>query len=142
MILLDAYPLVALLADEPAADDVERLMREDGAQVTVFNLAEAVDVTQRVHELAADEVRAALEPLLGDVVRVVIQGENAAWRAGEIRMQYYDRRTCPLSLADCFLLAAAGPDDQVATADPSLAETARSERIAVIALRDRAGKRP
>ena len=86
MILLDAYPLVALLADEPAADDVERLMREDGAQVTVFNLAEAVDVTQRVHELAADEVRAALEPLLGDVVRVVIQGENAAWRAGEIRM--------------------------------------------------------
>ena len=141
MILLDAYPLVALLADEPAAEEVERLLRDEDARVTVFNLAEAVDVTQRVHGLAADEVRAALEPLLGDVIRVVAQDENAAWRAGEIRMRYYDRRTCPLSLADCFLLAAAAPDDQVATVDPSLAETARNERIAVIELREGGRKR-
>ena len=142
MTLLDAYALVALLADEPAADEVEQLLRTGGAAIVVVNLAEAIDVTRRVHELEADEVRRLLEPLLGDGIAVAGAGEEHAWVVGDIRAEYYDPRERPLSLADCFLLAAAGGDDAIATADPVVANVARALGVGVIALPDRAGRRP
>jgi uncharacterized protein with PIN domain len=142
LILLDAYALVALAADEPAAGDVEGLLRAGESAVTSINLAEAVDVTQRVRGLPPEDVRAALDPLLGEVVSVVAQGGGEGWRAAELRLRHYDRRTNPLSLADCFLLAAAGPDDRIATSDPPLAAAARAEAIGVIPLPDSSGRRP
>ena len=48
----------------------------------------------------------------------------------------------PVPLADCFLIAAAGADDSVATADGPVAEAAREEGIAVHALPDSGGDRP
>lgn len=141
MTLLDAYGLVALLADEPAADEVERLLRSDECAVPAVNLAEAIDVLTRVHGVPGADVRAGLDPLLGEVVRVVAQGEAAAWRAAELRSKHYRRRLAPVSLADCLLLAAAGPDDTVATADPHVAHVARSEGIALVPLPDTAGER-
>ena len=141
MTLLDAYALVAFLLDEPAAADVEALIRTGDAGVLVVNLAEALDVTQRVHGVSDAELRGVLEPLLGDVVAVVIQPGDAAWRAAELRAKYYDRRSCPLSLADCFLLAAAD-GDEIATADPALATALRSEGATVVALPDSSGRRP
>jgi len=140
--LLDAYALVALLADEPAADDVESLLRAGDCGIVNFNLAEAIDVTQRVHHLSPDEVRALVEPLLGGVLTLVMPAETHTWRAAEIRVRHYDRRTRPLSLADCFLLAAATVDDRIATADPPLAQTARDEDVRLIGLPDRAGRTP
>lgn len=142
MTLLDAYALVALLADEPAADNVESLLRADDCGVALFNLAEAIDVTQRVHHLGPDEVRAVVEPLLGGVLALVIPTAGHAWRAAEIRVRHYDRRARALSLADCFLMAAATVDDQIATADPPLADAARDEDVRVIGLPDRAGHTP
>jgi PIN domain nuclease of toxin-antitoxin system len=140
--LLDAYALVALLADEPAAGEVEELLYTGGAGVAVVNLAEAIDVSARVHGIPAAELRASLEPLLGTAVAVVVQDESAAWRAAGLRRRYYDRRSCPLSLADCLLLASAGADDAVATADPAVCSVARCEGFSVVPLPDSTGARP
>lgn len=144
MTLLDAYALVALAADEPAAEEVEELLRTGGCRVVVVNLAEAVDVTVRVHGLALDDVRGALEPLLaGDVLGAVSPTEAVAWQAARIRAEHYDRDDRALSLADCFLLAQAVADgDQLATADPPVAAVARQLAVDVIGLPDTRGRRP
>jgi predicted nucleic acid-binding protein len=142
--LIDAYGLVALLADEPAAAEVDALIREGGCGVVPINLAEAVDTCLRVHGIPSRHIRGALEPLtLSGTVAVVVSDEPAAWLAAEMRATHYDRRACALSLADCFLLAhASRGGDALATADPALAEAARAEAVTVIALPDRAGSRP
>lgn len=144
MTLLDAYALVALAADEPAAAEVENILREGEARVVIINLAEAVDIAQRVHRLSSAEVRAALEPLLlSQVLSAAVSDEPQAWLAAELRIQHYDRRSAPLSMADCFLIAHALTDDRaIATADPPLADAARGAGIDVIALPDSAGERP
>jgi hypothetical protein len=66
--------------------------------------------------------------------------EADAWRAAELRARLYDRNDRSLSLADCFLLAHASEDGAVATSDPPVAEVARSEGIAVVALPDSSGR--
>ena len=73
MILLDAYPIVALAADEEGADEVEQLLRDSEGQVGVLsvNLAEAIDVLARLHGIAVDDSRDALTPLLGNGLRVL-----------------------------------------------------------------------
>ena len=142
MILLDAYALVAFLADEPAAEEVEELLRGGGTAITVVNLAEAIDVTERVHHATAGEVREAVDPLVGDALRVIEVTAETAWAAADIRIRHYHRTARPLSLADCFLLAAAGADDSVATADGPVAEAARAEGIVVHALPNSGGTRP
>jgi uncharacterized protein with PIN domain len=141
---LDAYALVALVGDEPAAEEVQGLLREGEARVVIVNLAEAVDISQRVHDLSAEEVRRALEPLLlAGVVSAAISGEAQAWLAAELRVRHFDRKTSALSMADCFLLAHAltegGP---IATSDPPLAAVARGEGLEVVGLPDSSGKRP
>ena len=142
MTFLDAYAIIALVADEPAASDVETLLRNGGAALTTINLAEAVDVARRVHVLSEGDVREAVEPLFGEVIAIAEPTETQAWRAADIRMRHYHRRTCPLSLADSFLIASAGPDDRIATADPPVAQVARAEGLGVVPLPDTAGQRP
>lgn len=142
MTVLDAYALVAFIADEPAADDVEFLLRAERCALTTINLAEAIDVTRRVHGLSEEEVRAVAEPLLDDIIFVIPVSQMHAWRSADLRARYYERRAGALSIADCTLLAAAGPDDSVATADPVLARVARAEGITVSPLPDTAGERP
>ena len=142
MILLDAYPLVALLAAERAADEVEELLRSGGTAIPAVNLGEAIDLVQRVHGVASEDVHRTLAPLIGAPLVVLPQGEPDAWRASEIRLRHYNRATAPLSLADCFLIAAAGSGDEIATSDPPLAAAARKEGFVVIALPDSTGRRP
>jgi uncharacterized protein with PIN domain len=142
VILLDAYALVAFLAEEPAADEVEALLRAGDTGVTVVNLAEAVDVTQRIHRIPLEEIRAAVDALRGDALAVVTHSENDAWKAAELRARHYDRSRRPLSLADCFLIAAAGSNDRIATSDGPVADTARQESITVVALAHSTGARP
>jgi predicted nucleic acid-binding protein len=142
--LLDAYALVALIGDEPAAEDVEAILRRGDARVVVVNLAEAIDVSQRVHRLAAGEVRAALEPLLlARVLSAVSSAELHAWRAAELRAKHFDKKDSALSMADCFLLAHGLEDvEPIATPDRPLAAVAEAEGIEVVALPNSAGKRP
>lgn len=143
MILLDAYALVALLGEELSAGEVEKLLRRGDCAASVVNLAEAIDVACRVHNLALGEVRDALGALiLAGQMSVSVPDEESAWRAAGLRVRYYAKKTCELSLADCFLIGAATSADQIATADAPVAHAARSEGIAIVPLPDSSGKRP
>jgi predicted nucleic acid-binding protein len=141
---LDAYALVALVADEPPAAEVEEILREDAARVVLINLAEAVDIAQRVHGLRSQEVKAAIEPLLlGSTLAVAISDEPQAWLAAEIRTKHYDKKTASLSMADCLLLAHGVTDGgPIATSDPPLANVASVLGVEVLGLPDSSGKRP
>jgi len=142
VIVLDAYALGALLLDEPAAAEVEAMLRDDEAGISSVNLAEALDVALRIYGLPGDRVREALDPLLAASVAVLWPTEREAWRAAEIRSRHYHRRTNPLSLADCLLLATVTHADGVATADPGVARVARDEGIHLVPLPDSSGRRP
>lgn len=142
--LLDAYALVALLAEEPAAEDVEQLLRKGDCWVVVFNLAEAIDISSRVHGLRDDEVRQAVEPLvLGGSLSILTSADREAWAAANLRGKHYEKRSRALSLADCFLLAHALDHAwSIATADPPLAQAARAEGVEIFPLPDSSGNRP
>jgi predicted nucleic acid-binding protein len=137
------YALVALLVDEPAAAEIEELLRHRDCAVALVNLAEAVDITCRVHGVQEEEVRGTLEPLIASAkISPVAPSEATAWRAARLRIRYYGSKTRPLSVADCFLLASVREEDSIATSDPPLAEVARAEGIEVIPLPDSTGRRP
>jgi predicted nucleic acid-binding protein len=142
VILLDAFALVAYVNEEPAANEVEHLLRSERAGITAVNLAETIDVSQRAYGSSRADVRRAIEPLLEGVLRVLDHRAEDAWRAADLRARHYRRREQELSLADCFLLAAAARGDEIATADPAVATVARSENIRVIGLPDSKGRRP
>jgi hypothetical protein len=57
-----------------------------------------------------------------------------AQRAAEIRAQHYHRSKRPISLADAILIASAGPDDRIATADPDVLAVAGAEGLGVVRL--------
>jgi PIN domain nuclease of toxin-antitoxin system len=139
--LLDAYPLLALLLDEPAAAEVEPLLAAGGTAVPAVQLAELIDLLERRERLPPAEVKSSVGTLLLEVeTRPLAEAE--AWRAADLRARYYQRRTRALSLADCLLLASAADGDRIATSDPAVAEVARAEAIPVVALPDSAGRRP
>ena len=142
MTILDAYALVALLANEPAADEVTALVVRGDCAVTHVNLCESVYVLDRVHGIGLEESRPVLAPLLSERVRQLGTTDETAWRASDLRLRHYDRRSLAISLADCVLVAAAGESDRIATADPSVALVARSEGVEVVALPDSTGARP
>jgi uncharacterized protein with PIN domain len=141
---LDAYALIALVADEAPAAEVEAILREGEARVVVINLAEAADIAQRVYGIASHEVRAAIEPLLlSNVLAVAVSDEPQAWLAGEIRAEHYDKKAAALSMADCLLLAHGMTDGgPIATSDPAIAVTAAALGVAIKGLSDSSGERP
>ena len=55
--VLDAYALVALIVNEPAAELVEGVLRAGDAAITSVNLGEAIDVSCRVHGFDEDAVK-------------------------------------------------------------------------------------
>jgi uncharacterized protein with PIN domain len=141
-IVLDAYPLIALLRAERAADEVEAILREGDAAVSAVNLGEALDVLERRFGVPTQELRSALDLLLSGGLEVLAVSERQAWRAAELRARRYARQRSELSLADCFALASMEDDDRLATADRPLAEAARAEGFAVLPLPDSRGRRP
>jgi uncharacterized protein with PIN domain len=140
--LLDSFALIAFTLEEPAAPEVDDLLRTSGAEITSVNFAECIDVLERVHGLQSLEVHEVFDPLVAGPLSVIPITEEHAWRAGELRRRYYHRTSAPLSLGDCVFLAAASPADALATADPVVARTARAEVLDVIALPDSQGLRP
>lgn len=144
MNFLDAYALIALLTRERAESEVAELMKRGAAAMSVVNLAETIDRCVRLQGYPAAEVSDAVRTLVqGGSLSLVDVDAATAFRAGAIRAERYDRKTRALSLADCFLLAAATPgEDAIATADPPVAAAARSLGIELIPLPDSAGRRP
>ena len=142
MILLDAYALIALLADEPAANEVGPLIAGGSVAVTAPNLAEAADRLGRGYGIAVSRTRAAVESLEQAAdLRLAAAEPRHAWRAAELRVKHYHRVRRPLSMGDCLLLAMTSDHDQLATADPYVLRTASEEQIAWIALADSSGRR-
>jgi uncharacterized protein with PIN domain len=140
--VLDAYSLVALLAGEPAADEVGQLIASGPAAVPAPNLAEAADRLGRIHNIAVKRTRSTVESLEQSTgLHVRVLECSHAWRAAELRVKHYHRTQRPLSLGDCLLLAMTGEGDQLASSDPHVLATANEARIAWIALQDSQGRR-
>lgn len=136
MILLDAAAVIAFVRSEPAADEVEQILREGGCAMSAVNLAEVTDVLVRRHGVA----QASLDEL-PRMVDVRSAGLDQARIAGRLRALHYDRATRPLSLADSFLLASAGSNDRIATSDQAIVDTAAAEGLSVVPLRNSSGVR-
>lgn len=129
--LLDAFALVALLEDEPAASQVERIISSGEAAIPSVNLAEAAQRVLRHADLQAPELR----EIVGALPIAVIPLQHAhAWRAAELRARHYRRRESEVSLADCCLVAVSTPADRIATADPAVLRMAAAEGIATVEL--------
>ncbi len=134
MILLDAYALIAFLVGGPAAPHVRALLREGDAVVATANLAEALDVSQRVHDLPIGRAMEVLDPLLEGPLKARPLDVAVARRAAEIRAGHYHRSTRPISLADAVLIASASEGDRIATADPDILAVAQAEGLESVAL--------
>jgi predicted nucleic acid-binding protein len=134
-VLLDAFALIALLAEEPAADEVEAILRRGEAAITAINLAEALDVLQRVQGVSRERLEAVTVPLVQESVELVPVDESLAREAADVRARHYHRTRTAVSLADCVLIAAAKFADALVTADEPLTRVARAEGVQVKELR-------
>lgn len=130
-VLLDAFALIALLAEEPAADEVEAILRRGEAAITAINLAEALDVLQRVQAIPRERLEAVTVPLVQESVELVPVDESLARNAADVRARHYHRTRTPVSLADCVLIAAARSADALVTTDEPLTLVARAEGVQV-----------
>jgi ribonuclease VapC len=133
-VVLDASAVLALLLDEPGADDVENLLRTATARMSTVNVAEVVDVLVRVYGAGPDEAVTSVDELVASAVEAVAPSIDDAARAGQLRARVFDRRTSRVSLADCFVLAIAGPSARIVTGDSTLTALARAEGVQVIRL--------
>jgi len=88
-----------------------------------------------------DRLSERVGALIDEFVRVIEVDGRTAWRAGEVRAAHYHRTTADLSLADCLLLAGAGPEDEIASSDRAVCAIGRDLGIAVVPLLDSQGKR-
>lgn len=139
MIVLDSYAVIALLRDEPAAAEVQRLIEGDaGAVLTVLGVAEVLDYLVRL--AGVDEDEAALDLAQLRLAEPPALGPDIAVRAGLLRARHYHRRDRAISLAAC-VAAETGRtlDVPLATSDPHLLDTCAAEGIAVIVLPDARG---
>ncbi len=130
-VLLDAFALIALLADEPAADEVEALLRRGEAAMMAVNFAEALDVLQRVQRIPRERLETVTTGLIGEQMTLVAIDERIARDAADIRARRYHRTRSPVSLADCILIAATAEFDELATADAPLIRVAEAENVSV-----------
>lgn len=134
MILLDAYALVAVLTRGPALDQVTSLLRRGGLGIPTLNLAEVLDVAERVKGLPAEVAWGGIEPLLGNAIAPIPLTLEIAREAASVRARHYHGKRRPLSLADCVLLASGDDGDRLATADPHILAVAPEEGLSPIGL--------
>lgn len=131
MILLDASALLAHLIGQPGGRAVTALLAGGGLGMATVNLAETIDVlSRRVSRERTHETLASL--VEGPIAQLLALDSARAWRLGELRARHYHRTRRPVSLADCALLACAGPNDSIATFDRVVIEMARDEGVEVV----------
>lgn len=134
MTFLDASALIAFVRGEPALEPVMAILRRGSAAMTAANIAEVYDKTSRGADLSHAQVADLIEPLFEGPIFPVVVDSDLARRAGEIRSLHYHRRDCSISLADCVLLAAPGPGDEIATSDTDVLAIAAKLEIKTIEL--------
>ena len=78
--VLDAYALIALRLDEPAAEEVEHILRSGDAAVTSVNYGEALDRLVRARRMPEPRVRTAFESLLDTSLRRIDVGSRSSRR--------------------------------------------------------------
>lgn len=142
MTLLDANAFVALLRREPGGPEVAELLRRRECATPAPCLAEVLDKLIRRHGVDPGRLSERFGALIDESVSVLDVDIRTAWRAGELRATHYHRKTAALSLADCVLLATAGPEDEIATSDRAVAATAREIGIDLTLLPGSDGRRP
>lgn len=133
MTLLDAYGLIAFLGGGPARTEVRAILREGDAAIATANLVEALDVSARRRGITISRAWDVIDSLGASLLKVELDGGRAR-RAAEIRSAHYHRKRCAISLGDSILLASAGPEDRIATADSAAIDVATAEGIAVLRL--------
>jgi predicted nucleic acid-binding protein len=108
-----------------------------------LNLAEVIDVMTRIYDRASALTLNALVLLESGGLQVAAVDAGIGIAASELHARHYNRKTSPLSMADCVALATAlSLARPLATSDRALAAAARLEGAAVIALPDARGRRP
>lgn len=138
MTVLDAFAVLALLKDEPAAPQVSDLVR-NGARLTAVGVAEVIDHLVRLS--GAEEDTAALDLAeLGLLEPTLVDG-SLGLAAGALRARHYHRVRRSVSLADCVTAATAGQlEVRLASADPHLLDLCLAEGIATDPLPDSTGR--
>ena len=131
-----------MLKGEPAAAQVELLLRRHDPLISSVNLAEVIDVLIRRDGFAETEIRGLIDPLLQKELKVISVSGELAWSASYLRARHYHRRDRPLSLADCIALATSIEFGRLATADALLAQVARDEGVDVVGLPNSEGVVP
>lgn len=134
MTLLDAYALIAFLVGGPASSRVRGLLREGDVAVASTNLAESLDVSERMYGLPVERAMDVLEPLFAETLAVIPLDVGLARQAAQLRARHYHRSRCPISLADSVLLATGKQGGTVATADPDVLAVAEQEGMRTIPL--------
>ena len=137
--------MIAALTGEPAAADVEAILRDqaDRSVVSSIGIAEVVDVLVRHRGRPIAEVEERLFWLRVGGLDVMPVDEGIGLRAGSIHAHHYHRQRRPISMADCVTLATAlSIGQRLGTADRALLATAVEEGCGVIALPDSQGHRP
>ena len=118
---------------------METALRDAGSasRLSAVNLAEVVDVITRIYQRPVDGTMTALAMLESGGLTIVPSDAAVGALAGELHARHYDRKSSPLSMADCVALATAVViDDVLATSDQPLASAARAENVTLLALPD------
>ena len=102
-----------------------------------------MDVISRVYGRSHAETTDALVLLQSGGLQIADVDADIGTSAGKLHARYYDRKTSPLSMADCVALAtAAALGEPLATSDPPLAAAAHAEGVTLIGLPDATGRHP
>lgn len=142
MTVVDTQGVIALLRGEPAAAEVEAILRgRDGmATISAITIAEMIDVGVRTRSQRVDAVSDQVSALIAGGLEVVPVDEEVGRLAGTLRARHWDRDARSVSLADCVILATAMiAREPIATADGPLLAAARAEGHPVIVLLDSRG---
>ena len=139
MTVLDAFAVLALLKDEPAAEHVERIIRASpDAALTALGVAEVLDHLVRL--VGVDEDEAVLDIAQLGLAEPFSVSAPLATRAGLLRAHHYNRRDRAISLADCVAAEVARfAKSPLATSDPHLLDTCAAEGIKYVVLADARG---
>lgn len=144
MTVLDTQAVVALIAGEPAAEEVAAILRERESisMMSALSIAETADVIIRRLGRRVEVAHERLNWLAAAGVEVMPVDEDVARLAGILRARHWDRDRRPVSMADCVVLATGMlQGEPIATADAALIGAARAEGHPVVVLPDSRGNR-
>jgi PIN domain nuclease of toxin-antitoxin system len=120
-VVLDAWAVLALLRDEPGADEVDRAVGSGAATMCWINLGEVFYIEAR---LAGETAAAAVVEAVGKKVNVVNADRELVLEAARVKASH------PLSYADAFAVALAERlRVPLLTGDPEILELDRDAQV-------------